>query len=71
MSPMKQHRTIVPNAVWVLEKLLQMNSFKIVTLLNFIVHFSPRRSGGATFYKQRSLLSESRSKALHIYLVQF
>lgn len=52
MSPKKQHRTIVPAAVWVLEKLLEVNSFKIETLLNFTVHFSPRTSAGAAPYKQ-------------------
>jgi hypothetical protein len=69
-SPRKQHRAIVPAAVWVLERLLAMNSFKIETVLNFIVHFPPRTSEGTAFYK-RSLLSESRSEVLHIYLIQF
>lgn len=69
-SPRKQHGTIVAAAVWVLEKLLEVNSFKTEALLNFIVHFPPRTSAGTAFYK-RSLLSESGSKALHIYLVQF
>ena len=52
MSPRKQHRTIVAAAVWVLEKLLEVNSFKIETLLNFAVHFSPGTSEGAALYKQ-------------------
>lgn len=51
-SPGKQHRAIVPGAVQVLEKLFKMNYFKIETLLNFIVHFSPRTSTEAAFYKQ-------------------
>lgn len=60
----------MPASVWVLEKPLEGNSLKIETLFNFIVHFPPRTAAGTVFYK-RSLLSESRSKALHIYLVQF